>query len=208
MKNKNSLIDTTVSYYEKKSSDFIESYEAANMDHLYAIFNRHITNNANILDIGFGSGRDLKYLKRQGFHIWGIDPTQSFVNHAKIRFPDIADHFFKASLPNIDLPNNFPDNFDYILLIAVWMHLPKEIYIDSIKALCALLRPRGKIILSYSITPRQFNEERYFENIDRKELEKIFKKYNCIKIDETINGDSLSNRDIIWVTEVYKYDKY
>lgn len=175
---------------------------------LHTFLVKHLKSEAKIMDIGFGSGRDLAFLKQQGFDIWGIDPSQKFVEHVQERFSSIPHHFFQGALPRLLILKDLLHSFDSIILIAVWMHLPKETYASSIQSLCNLLKPNGKIILSYSITPRTGETERYFENIDRLLLKELFKKEGCTKIDEMINKDGLREREIIWVTEVYSYDQF
>jgi len=199
------ILNNTIRYYESNADNLIVSYELANMDSLYGIFGKNTPPGAKMLDIGFGSGRDLAFFQQRGFEIWGVDPTQAFVDQAKRRFSNIADHFINASLPDIKLPKKFPNHFDYIILIAVWMHLPKAVHHDAIRKICNLLKKNGKIILSYSFSPRSSKDQRHFENIDPVELEQIFKKHHCNKISEQINDDSL-NRKILWKTEVYVYD--
>lgn len=200
-------MNSTISYYNRVADDLIPAYESADMSKLHTFLLSNLTPNSKVMDIGFGSGRDLYFLQNNGFNIWGIDPSQKFVNHIKERFADISDHFSKASLPNLDIPKELLHTFDSVILIAVWMHLPKETYEDSIKSLCSLLKPQGKIILSYSITPRTGEEERYFENVDNSMLYMLFEKHGCKKVAITQNKDGMNEREIVWVTEAFSYDK-
>lgn len=207
MNPKTSYLDSTISYYNESADKLIPAYEMADMSELHSLLLSNLSPHSKIMDIGFGSGRDLSFLSNHGFDIWGIDPSQKFVDYAKQRFHSIPDHFFTTSLPNPNLPQNLLHCFDNIILIAVWMHLPKEIYKQSIQALCSLLKPYGKVILSYSITPRTEETERYFENVDSKMLQSHFKEHGFSLISITSNKDGLSEREITWVTEVYHYDK-
>ena len=207
MNSEKHLVDSTITYYDNAADNLILSYETANMSNLHTFLLANLTPNSKVLDIGFGSGRDLAFLRDNGFDVWGIDPAQKFVDHAKKRFPDIADHFFKTSLPNLDIPKDLQYSFDGIILVAVWMHLPKSMYADAIRALCTLLKPQGKIILSYSITPRTGETERYFENVDSDLLQTLLKAHRCIKVSSITNKDGLAEREITWVTEAYSHDK-
>lgn len=198
----------TISYYDRTAHNLIPVYETADMSELHLFLLSNLAPNSKILDIGFGSARDLAFLNSKGFDIWGIDPSQKFVDHAKERFEDMQNHFFKASLPDLDIPKELLHSFDSVILVAVWMHLPKKMYEVSINALCSLLKPQGKIILSYSITPRTEETERYFEDIDRSMLQELFEKYGFKKAAGTKNKDGLDERDITWITEVYSYDKF
>ncbi len=201
-------LDSTTSYYNRSANNLIPAYETANMSELHTFLLSNLSPQSKVLDIGFGSGRDLAFLQKNRFNIWGIDPSQKFIDHAKERFPDISDHFFKASLPNFNIPKELLHSFENIILIAVWMHLPKEIYTDSIKLLCSLLKPQGKIILSYSTTPRTGETERYFENVDTELLQTLFEVHGYTKVDTITNKDGLGEREITWVTEAYSYDKF
>ncbi len=207
MNSEKSHIDSTITYYDNAADNLISLYETANMSNLHTFLLSNLAPNSKVLDIGFGSGRDLAFLQQNGFDVWGIDPAQKFVDHTKKRFPDIADHFFKSSLPNLDIPKELQHSFDSIILVAVWMHLPKSMYADAIRALCTLLKPQGKIILSYNITPRTGETERYFEDVDSDLLQTLFKARGCIKVSSITNKDGLSERKITWVTEAYSNDK-
>ncbi len=208
MNSEKSYIDSTISYYNRTADNLIHSYEAADMSELYTFLLSNLSPQSKVLDIGFGSGRDLAFLQNNGFDIWGIDPSQKFVDHAKERFSDTSDHFFTGSLPHLDIPKGLLHSFDSVILIAVWMHLPKEIYSDAIKLLCTLLKPHGKVILSYSITKRVGETERFFENVDSDMLQALFKEHGCTKIATTTNKDGLGEREITWATEAYIYDKF
>jgi hypothetical protein len=67
------------------------------------------------------------------------------------------------------------------------------------------LKKEGVVILSYSLTPRS-EEERFFETIKPTEVLKAFELEGFKKIDELLTNDSaLEKREIVWITEVYKY---
>ena len=92
-------LNSTIEYYDHRADDLIPNYETADMSDLHTFLLSHQLPNSKVLDIGFGSGRDLSFLQDKGFEIWGIDPSQKFVDHAKERFPTISNHFFTTSLP-------------------------------------------------------------------------------------------------------------
>ena len=207
MNSKKSHLDSTISYYDNSADKLIPSYEIADMSELHSLLLSTLSPKSKVLDIGFGSGRDLAFLQNNVFDIWGIDPSHMFVDYAKERFSNISDHFFIGSLPHLDIPKELLHSFDSVTLIAVWMHLPKESYEDSIISLCSLLKPQGKVILSYSVTPRIGETERYFENVDTVLLQDLFKRYGFTRVATINNKDGLGEREITWVTEAYSYDK-
>ena len=207
MKSLEEKIQATTSFYNKSINSLYLAYEQADMSPLHQLLEANLSPYLQVLDIGFGSGRDLSFLQKHGVNIWGVDPSSEFVRTAKQRFKNNEDHFSVGSLPNLNLPIEFNKKFDVIILVAVWMHIPIELYEASIREVCSLLKQKAKVIISYSITPRIGESERFFEDVDRKLLKDLFEKYGCEKLMETTNGDGLNERSIVWKTEVYQYDQ-
>ena len=48
-------------YYEKNAKEYIEKTKNADMSVAYGHFCKHLKKTQRILDVGCGSGRDLKY---------------------------------------------------------------------------------------------------------------------------------------------------
>lgn len=69
-------------YYSEHSSEYIASTIGIDMSPVYALF-EPLLNGKRILDVGFGSGRDMLYFKSKGYEVFGIDTESAFVEHAK-----------------------------------------------------------------------------------------------------------------------------
>ena len=121
-----------------------------------------------------------------------------------MRFSEISDHFFPSALPDLHIPHELKHTFDAVILVAVWMHLPREAYERSVEQIISLLRPSGKVIISYSTTPREGETERYFEEVDSVLLNRLFEKHGCMRIARSESEDGLQARAIVWRTEVFE----
>ena len=66
-------------YYTKHHTAFIEDTFYCDMHLQYELFLKYMKKNGSILDLGFGSGRDLFYFSSLGYKVSGIDPTEVFV---------------------------------------------------------------------------------------------------------------------------------
>ena len=195
----------TKKFYDKNSPNLIEKYNQANMDNLHKLFDKYILNKSKILDIGFGSNRDLKYLHEKGHDIWGVDPTIEFIKNAQKNFKNKSSNFFTDSLPSLSNTLNFKIKFDALICIAVIMHLKDTEYEESISNIIKLLNDKAIIIFSYSIGIRKEKDERDFYDVNKELLFNLFKKYNLNLIYKDVNIDSLNRDELIWETLVLEY---
>lgn len=70
-------------YYSSHSKEFISNTKDCNMNNLYNFFEKYLKKDAkNILDIGFGSGRDSMYFSKK-YVVTSIDPTPEFCKYGK-----------------------------------------------------------------------------------------------------------------------------
>lgn len=196
----------TQEYYNTHGQRLLQEYQQANMIELHKLLEKHIPPHSKVLDIGFGSMRELVYLHSLGHDIWGIDATEIFVSNAQQNFPEIKEHFIQAKLPFKE-PLALPNDFNAIISIALWMHLKKEQYADAIKDIIALLNPnKSVIVLSFSQGLRSATDERYFEEVDMTYLDKLLAQYGFHLIEKSITQDSLKRDSLSWITLVYKHD--
>ena len=73
----------TKQYYSINYKEYISFTEKVDMSDHYNRFLPYLFSGAKILDIGFGSGRDMLYFKSKGYQVFGVDGVSEFVNHAK-----------------------------------------------------------------------------------------------------------------------------
>lgn len=191
----------TINYYNKNYQELLKRYDSANMEQLNEIIDKFVYNDSFVLDLGFGSGRDLDYIKSITKNIYGLDGSIEFVSNLK------QDNFYEnkvslSILPQINTIHFDINKFDIIISIAVLMHLKKNELIQTIKNIKNKLNNNGKVIISYSIKNRD-NDKRYFLEITKDEMTILFNNEDFKEIEFIINKDSL-NRQIEWITQVYE----
>lgn len=194
----------TLDYYNKNASELYERYNSADMSKVHKIIDKYTNASDKVLDIGFGSGRDLLHLKRRGITGWGIDGSESFVNIFSKEYKSFKERIFHSVLPSLDLEEEFKEFFSVIYSIATWMHLPKEEHFEAILNLKKYLKPSGKVIISYSISPRD-NDPRYFENINPEQLALLFETFGFNLLESNSNADGMERDNIVWITQVFQY---
>lgn len=194
----------TQQFYENHSHDLIERYNSADMSELHQLLAKHITPNSKIIDIGFGSGRDLAFLQSNGHDIYGIDPIEAFVIQAQHRFTDIREHFRVGSFLSSDIPSDWLNSFDTVISIAVWMHLKAHERLKAIDTIKALVKPNGIVILSFSLGGRDSEDGRHFEPLELQEVINEFNDAGFSLIESVCTQDSLGRDTIEWATVVLK----
>lgn len=194
----------TQQFYENNSHDLIKRYDSADMSELHQLLVKHIPLNSKVIDIGFGSGRDLAFLESSGHDIYGVDPVESFVVQVQHRFPNIREHFRVGSFLSSDIPSDWLNSFDTVISIAVWMHLMAHERPKAIETIKSLLKANGMIILSFSLGGRDSDDGRHFEPLKLQEVIDEFNNAGFSLIESVCTQDSLGRDSIQWATVVLK----
>ncbi len=191
-------MNSTFKYYQKNYSDLLIKYDFADMSELNKIFLKYITPKSTVLDLGFGSGRDIKFLSNNGFKVYGLDNCKNFINSFSNKNIIVSE----TTLPYINLNSFDIKEFDSIISIATIMHLNKQEISELIKNIYSILKEEGIVIISYS-TIQRVDDERFFEDIDYVYIKNKFEEEKFVEIYNFINDDGMG-RDIKWITQVFK----
>jgi len=195
----------TINFYNQKSAQLIQRYDNANMSTLHNLLLKYIPNASTILDIGFGSGRDLEFLSNNDYNIWGIDPSFKFVENAKKRFPNIKNQFIQSSVPFEKKSIKLNMSFNAVISIAMWMHLQHNQYQSVVENIVSLTKAHSTIIISFSKGNRN-NDKRYFEDVNLEYITKLFFNKGFFLVDTIKNNDSLDRETLTWITVIYQND--
>ena len=126
-------------YYSEHYNEYIDSTMHTDMSHIYAIF-EPLLKGKRILDVGFGSGRDMLYFKSKGYEVMGIDPEPVFVKHAK--------ELGLNAVVGDALSFVSDHKFDGIWACASLLHLSKDEMAKAIHHLKTLLNDQGVLFVS------------------------------------------------------------
>ena len=74
-------------YYEINADRYINDTKDCDMNIQYQFFLKYLKKeDGKILDVGFGSGRDMDYFYRLGYEVEGVDPTKAFIDLLKDKY--------------------------------------------------------------------------------------------------------------------------
>jgi len=204
----------------KDNSDLKETYnkiaENWNIDHEKDdwwtegtnIFLSFLPKNADVLDIGCAGGNKTNYIKQKGFEIEGVDFSESMIEEAKKRFPNI--HFELWDVYKID---RYPKKFNAIFCEAVLLHIPKEEFLVVLKKIISRLNNNGILHIALKKMKENgieeeikkendygFNYERFFSYFNEEELRSYFKEAGLEILSEKIISSGRSN----WINIIGK----
>src|SRR5688572_21610975 len=100
----------------------------------------------SILDAGCGDGRNLVYLLRNGFDVYGVDSEMASIYHVQALAAELAPHlpperFMVAPVESLPFPDQ---HFDFVICNALLHFAQDEAHFHAMIAeLARVLRPRG-----------------------------------------------------------------
>ena len=108
----------TTDFYQNHYESYFKRTVSINPSSFLLPFVKALPQNSSILDIGCGSGRDLLWLKKQGFYLTGFDQSQGLVRLAArhSRCEVIAGDFETYDFS--------PFSYDAILAAGSLVHVP------------------------------------------------------------------------------------
>ncbi len=133
--------DRTKKYYETHASDYFLATHAIKLQPLWEKLSEKLNPDALILDLGCGSGRDVRYFAGQGYQVIGLDYASGLLKLAKT--------FAQQPLVLADfIASPFRDNtFDAGWAIGSLLHLPRQLISAALTEIHRILKP-GSILLT------------------------------------------------------------
>lgn len=97
--------------------------------------------NLTILDVGCGEGRYSRRLASQGATVTGLDPVDTFIEHARER--DAVSRYLVASAEAMPLES---ESFDVVLSYLTIIDIPD--YRAAIAEMCRVMKPSGSVLMA------------------------------------------------------------
>lgn len=154
----------------------------------YERFERHLRPGARILDVGAGSGRDMRYFRAAGYRVDGIDTSEAMAEQA-------ARHSGApvAVAPVESFETDRP--YDGIWANAVLLHLPRPRLVLALRRLADALELNGTLFVSFRCGEEQFrhSDGRLYFGMHGERLKQCVAGLGLWPIDQWEEGDRRGN---------------
>jgi SAM-dependent methyltransferase len=130
------VAEGTDAFYRANAQSYFDRTFSLSMDHLYRPFLEAVGARGRILDVGSGSGRDVKAFRALGYEAFGIEASPEL---AQLASSHVGPYFTVARVESF-VTN---ERFDAIWACASLLHLPRAELYGTIRRLRGLLRPGG-----------------------------------------------------------------
>ena len=196
----------TLDYYKNNVNEIFQRYENAT-EGIDQFFRMAFSPESKVLDIGAGSGRDIKKLITQGYEVIGIEPCQKLIDLALKYHPELSGKLFQGNLPHLD--EKFNGKFDGILCSSVLMHIPKEHLFDTAFTLKRVLKRRGYLLISVPRagpkTNNQFRDEhgRLYHLYSPEYIQLLFERIGFQLNGSWETKDGLGRKNRTWIALLF-----
>jgi SAM-dependent methyltransferase len=135
--------------YDVEAPELLKRYESISFADAHAPV-LHLIPRApcRTLDIGAGTGRDTAGLVALGHSVVAIEPTEELRRGAMLLHPSPMIEWLDDSLPRLAAVRARKEEFDLVMLTAVWMHLDEAQRQLAMPNVSALVRDGGTVIMS------------------------------------------------------------
>ncbi|WP_406568809.1 class I SAM-dependent methyltransferase [Burkholderia cenocepacia] len=135
--------------YDAHSTRFFETYESLEFRSMHRVFLRFLPQEGGrCLDVGAGSGRDAAALARMGYRVTAVEPSTGLRTLAEKYHNGLSIAWLDDSLPALNKVKMQGEQYAFILLSAVWMHIPPDDRPESLRTLAELLAPQGRLAIT------------------------------------------------------------
>jgi SAM-dependent methyltransferase len=193
------MTNRTIDYYDNNASEYCSSVNGADMTAYYTRFLKYVPKGGSIIDLGCGSGRDLKYFRDNGYDAQGLDASQQLCV--------LAHEYSGCPVQCTDFLSWKPERkFDAFWANASMLHLTDKDIITFFEEKPRYLEDNGIIYMSMKTGIMQGDDEkgRYFTPFTENLLEGIIKVSGLRIIDRWGSSDALGRSDTRWVSVIFR----
>lgn len=196
---------TSTDYYDRNGDRLARRYDALDPRQLHRAWAPLLAGRRHGLacDIGAGSGRDARWLADMGWQVLAVEPSATMRRRGEKASVGAAITWVDDSLPQLRRLRRSARRCDLVLLSAVWQHLAAAQRPPALRALCALLCPGGRLVITLRHGRNSAeNRERGFHPVSAPELAALTREQGLRELLRATQVDA-ERDDLEWETLVF-----
>lgn len=188
----------TVDFYDSHASAYFNSTVGVEMAECCERFLKYLSPGDNIIDVGAGSGRDIRYFLNRGYVVEGIDASSELCK--------LASEYTGVDVQCQTIQDwNPTGSYKGVWANASLLHLSIEEIQNFINKMPDILRDGGVAYFSFKsgIVTGTGLDGRFFTNVTEQEVQQIIKKSTAISIVDMWKTEDKLNRDgFYWINVI------
>lgn len=190
----------TIDYYNSNAAQYFSNTVSTDMSECCDRFLKYVVPRGRIIDIGAGSGRDIKYFKDKGYVVEGIDASEEMCR--------LAADYSGTEVTCERIQDWYPqEKYDGIWANASLLHLAFDEIKEFVCRASDYLKPNGVFYISMKkgIQTGCDNNGKFFTDFSEEKVQQIVSKSTAfIVTDSWETGDGLSREKFRWLNLILK----
>lgn len=188
----------SIDYYERYAGVYYDNTVDLKMDEILDRFIALLPENAEVLDLGCGSGRDSLYLDVHGCFTTLLDGSAEMCKLAEIHTDKEVLHMSFAQM-------DFEEVFDGIWACGSLLHVSGKEIDDIMRKVMAALKPEGILYMSFKHgDAEEIRGNRLFHDYTEETAYAMIMKQKGVKILDIWTSDDIRGRDQQWLNVLVK----
>lgn len=192
-------MNQTLNYYNQNATEFCNTTFNVDMESLYQAFIQYLPQDAFILDLGCGSGRDTLAFKRKGYRVEALDYSKELVALAsqqtglQVRLESFYDFSDQSK-------------FDGIWACASLLHCERNQLPQVLKKIVNALKPNGIGYMSFKYGNLDREKDgRSFTDLNEQQAQDLLSKLDGVMLlEQWITLDRRPDRTEEWLNILFK----
>lgn len=191
-------MNSSTAWYDAHARDLAIQYESIQPEKLHDwLIDLLPRGRGLVLDVGAGTGRDAAWLASRGFDVVAIEPSRAMCEQGQRLHSGSSVRWVSDGMPDLRETLRLGLAFDFILLSAVWMHVPEAERARAFRKLISLLKPGGLMTISLRMGPAA--PDRAMHPVSESEIELLARNHGATIERRVSAKDQQGRQEVSWV---------